>query len=469
MTTFETPRAAVAFNAAARADRLRPSCAGPVGALDGPRWLCAAQPPRAVAWSVARALGYNARVAVAALMGCAAARRLRPRRPRRAPRIGCAPMCAAGGGGPGGDGGPPQEAKRDGLADDAAFASELRQRAEELRAQGMRNDQQVAANWREGRALVGPAAVCNDWVRRVALRGDDLFVGTASSGIWRFRLGSLEVRQQFSVSGDATRGVPADHQAEVDPETSITSISYDGRWLAAGLAGGRVHVWHADGTMVLDEPTPATGSGPCYVCLADDAVIAARGKGLLRCSLSLSGPAPRCQETGELSSRAHSLTLLRPDGEVLVGLADGGVEVYRPDLTLSAHVRGLHRGAVSACCIQAEREEDGLVVRLVTGDAFGETCSWRLKGAECKREWTAQHGGRVVALCEGGGGAILSGALDGTVRAWEADTGRPRFAIPGHKVWLGSICVDNGVMVTDGCDDAVRLYDFREAQGDGAE
>jgi hypothetical protein len=31
--------------------------------------------------------------------------------------------------------------------------------------------------------------------------------------------------------------VPADHQAQADPETSITSMAWNGRYLCAGLAG----------------------------------------------------------------------------------------------------------------------------------------------------------------------------------------------------------------------------------------
>ena len=46
----------------------------------------------------------------------------------------------------------------------------------------------------------------DDWVRRVALSGDEVFVGTASSGIRRHVLGAVEARQVFRVQG--TPGVP---------------------------------------------------------------------------------------------------------------------------------------------------------------------------------------------------------------------------------------------------------------------
>ena len=50
----------------------------------------------------------------------------------------------------------------------------------------------------------------DDWVRRVALSGDEVFVGTASSGIRRHVLGAVEARQVFRVQGTSPGypGVP---------------------------------------------------------------------------------------------------------------------------------------------------------------------------------------------------------------------------------------------------------------------
>ena len=45
------------------------------------------------------------------------------------------------------------------------------------------------------------------------------------------------LRGGLTRQGNPSRMVPADHQAEVDPETSITSLVWNGRYLFAGLAG----------------------------------------------------------------------------------------------------------------------------------------------------------------------------------------------------------------------------------------
>eukprot|EP00440_Ansanella_granifera_P037236 gb/GFBE01040406.1/.p1 GENE.gb/GFBE01040406.1/~~gb/GFBE01040406.1/.p1 ORF type:complete len:102 (+),score=18.27 gb/GFBE01040406.1/:1-306(+) len=93
---------------------------------------------------------------------------------------------------------------------------------------------------------------------------------------------------------------------------------------------------------------------------------------------------------------------------------------------------------------------------------------WRMDattpGEDWEKVWANDHAGRVVALANGGADSVVSAALDGTVRVWEADSGEGIFGIPEHKVWLGSVCLseDKGLMLTDGRDNAVYLYNFRE-------
>lgn len=339
--------------------------------------------------------------------------------------------------------------------EDAALMASLRRRAEEVARSESSAAATIAANWRGGKARCGPIVGADDWVRRVALLDDDLFVGTASSGVRRFRLGEQKPRQSFAVKGNAGVWVKADHQGDVDPETSVTSLAFDGRWLAAGLAAGRLHVWSADGHLIVDSVLvdAEIEPRPCYVCLNEGSVIAAAGRTLhVQRIAGALGPAVRLQ----LESRAHSLAQ-GPGGSVLVGREDGVVELRRAaDLELLARHKA-HKSPVSALCTL-----DGSVV---TGCGAGTVALWSLggPGEAWTGLWKAQHRGRVVAAAEGGGGTVLTAALDGTVRAWSRLGGACLFGIPGHKVWLGSICIekDHGHMVTDGRDNAVYYYDFR--------
>ena len=140
----------------------------------------------------------------------------------------------------------------------------------------------IDGNWRQGQAKAETAAVVDDWVRRVCLVGEELFVGTACRGVQRYALGVNEVRQRFRVQGNPDRMVPADHVAKADPETSVSSLEWTGRYLVAGLAGGRLQVWNDEAWLVLDH---AVNTRPCYVCVVDEILVAASGDSLLRWDL----------------------------------------------------------------------------------------------------------------------------------------------------------------------------------------
>jgi len=337
-------------------------------------------------------------------------------------------------------------------AEDAALLAELRKRTEKLKDKERREADVIARNWESGQAQLAPVAMVDDWVRRVALLGDDLFVGTSRSGVRRYRLGEQEPRQRLPVSGNDRVGVPADHQALEDPETSVTSLAWDGCWLAAGLAGGRFHVWDADGAVVVDTDFPIPPV-PCYVALTGGAVVAASGCLLLRRRLAGDQTPDGAEVSMEVPSRIHCLESSR-DGGVVIGLEDGSVELRNADLKLTAR-HAVHLSPVSAVCVLDEG--------LITGDATGQLARWQVDAnGNWQTIWRAQHEGRVVAIQRGGAGTLVTGALDGTVRAWWADSGTQHFVIKGHKVWLGSICTrdDKGIMVTDGRDNAVYMYDF---------
>eukprot|EP00929_Paragymnodinium_shiwhaense_P049666 TRINITY_DN25032_c0_g1_i1.p1 TRINITY_DN25032_c0_g1~~TRINITY_DN25032_c0_g1_i1.p1 ORF type:complete len:473 (+),score=73.41 TRINITY_DN25032_c0_g1_i1:107-1420(+) len=344
--------------------------------------------------------------------------------------------------------------------EDGGLMSELRKRAAEVEAKEQKEVQLIAENWLKGKAQSGAVAAVDDWVRRVTLLGRDLFVGTASTGIRQYRLGNTEPLRSFAVAGDPEIVVQADHPGGVDPETSITSLAWDGWWLAAGTAGGRVHVWNANGDVIVDGEMVGS-KGPCYVCLSDSSLIAVSGDKLARWILPATKGRAAVREAvcPELSCRAHSL-VAAVDGGFVVGLDDGCLEIRRSDMSLLLR-HSTHNSAISALCAT----EGGFV----TGDASGQVARWSLRiGGDMECLWRRQnHDARVVAIDIGGGGLVITGALDGTVRGWLPEDGAAHFAVLGHKVWLGSICIleDKSIMVTDGRDNAVQMYNFA-AQSD---
>eukprot|EP00438_Fugacium_kawagutii_P003986 Skav200876 [mRNA] locus=scaffold4880:3331:9824:+ [translate_table: standard] len=165
--------------------------------------------------------------------------------------------------------------------------------------------------------------------------------------------------------------VPADHPAQADPETSVTSIAWNGRYLFAGLAGGRLQVWNDDAWLVLDR---IVDTRPCY-------------------------------------------------DSIILGLADGSIElrhVSRGLALLSRRAAAHGPAAVSAAWVDEQR--------LVTGDDQGRVKCWELRSDQPGEDWDLrwhqeQHEGRIVAINHGGGGAVLTAALDGRIVAWDAETG----------------------------------------------
>ncbi|CAE7818125.1 unnamed protein product [Symbiodinium sp. CCMP2592] len=346
--------------------------------------------------------------------------------------------------------------------DDSAFFAAFRKRAQEVEQQAAERKAAVDRNWKDGRAEVKVGAVANDWVRRVILVDDELFVGTASRGVQRYRLGGEQPRQLFPVSGDPTRSVPADHQAEYDPETSVTSIAWNGRCLFAGLAGGRAHAWRDDGTLLLDVVVCSRSTRPCYVLVKDDMLIAAAGEAVMRWSIEdLESQSDLSAHRIEVTSNVHSLAA-GFNGTFALGLEDGTVELRSLErLNLLSRRPSAHRYAVSALLVLSDT--------IVTGDAAGNLASWRTQdasvtpGEDWEKLWQREHRGRVVAISQGGGQVIVTAALDSFIRIWNL-SGELLFAIPEHRVWLGSLSmsVDNSLMATDGRDNAVYLYRFSE-------
>lgn len=348
----------------------------------------------------------------------------------------------------------PLRAADDSEISDASMFAALRKRADEVKAAETERQELIKANWQDGRVLMGPLAAVDDWVRRVVVLGDDMFVGTASKGVQRYRIGDLEPRQRLRVHGDPNIGVMADHPGGADPETSVNSLAFDGRWLVAGLAGGHVHVWDADGDSKIDSQLNRTSPRPCYVCL-NDGVVAAASNCVLRCwhPDPAAGDGVPCREiSADLPCRAHSLVAGFAGG-FIVGLADGSVEIRGADCELLSRQEAAHESAVSTvCCV------DG---GFVTGDDDGNVICWN-EGSEWTVRWRAKHGGRVVAAQVGCAGIIITGGLDGAIRTWKPETGDLMFLVPGNKIWLGSINVseDNAQMITDGRDNCVYQFDF---------
>lgn len=69
------------------------------------------------------------------------------------------------------------------------------------------------------------------------------------------------------------------------------------------------------------------------------------------------------------------------------------------------------------------------------------------------------HDNKITAL-QYHPNAILSAAIDGTVRAWSAKTGKEFFSMDGFSEEINSLCLAEGTLVTNGMNHFVCVHDF---------
>lgn len=102
--------------------------------------------------------------------------------------------------------------------------------------------------------------------------------------------------------------------------------------------------------------------------------------------------------------------------------------------------------------------------QLLTGGSDGTVYLWRLdEEGDSDRRCTMYEGHQGPVVClYGDGEKVVSGAHDGTVRVWEAETAKVRFELRGFTAYLGSVRVSPQWLIADGTNNAVIKLDFSE-------
>jgi WD40 repeat protein len=57
---------------------------------------------------------------------------------------------------------------------------------------------------------------------------------------------------------------------------------------------------------------------------------------------------------------------------------------------------------------------------------------------------------------------VVSGARDSSIRVWDLRSGKSLFGLFGYTVYLGSVQYNRTVLISDGTNNVVSMYDFAE-------
>ena len=324
------------------------------------------------------------------------------------------------------------------------------------------------------------------------LHGDLRRADLSRLAIRQAYLAQVEVQDASLAGAHLTESV----LAEAFDYPMPVALSADGAYLAAGTAGGEVHVWRvSDRAPILSAPgqtdvvmsVALTGDGRLLASGGLDGTVklwdAASG-GLLATlpghsggvwGVALSGDGRLLSSggqdgvvrlwdvaTGQLLATLAGQTggvmavALSGDGRLVVsGGQDGTLRLWETaNGQLLATLEG-HRGGVFAVAVSG----DGRL--LASGGADGTPRLWAVPGGE----WLttlAGHADQVwgVAL-SADGRLVASGSLDGTVKVWESDGGRLVTTLCGHTgVVMGvALSGDGRLVASAGHDGTVRLWD----------
>lgn len=333
----------------------------------------------------------------------------------------------------------------DSLSTLAQRMEETRQGESERLAQSMLV---AASNWRTGRCGQRTIATLDQWVRRMRRVDGVLACGTYTGDVLLVDVATGETVERW---------VPYDAGTDTLPE--ITALDWDGRHVSSGDAAGAVFFYRAGeavpalrvaaGGAMSGHARPVSG----VYWRGDDLAYSSGLDGRLVCY-----HVPRQVATTSLTLGAPITAFSVSGNYAACGLADGSVALCTLSPLRQLFAFDAHAGvAVSAVHLVTASQ-------LLTGSAEGDACLWRLdEGGESDRRCTAFVGHQAPVVCvQGDGEKVVSGARDGTVRVWEAESGAMRFMLQGFTAYIGSVQMAPTWLLADGTNNEIVLLDFSE-------
>ena len=121
-------------------------------------------------------------------------------------------------------------------------------------------------------------------------------------------------------------------------------------------------------------------------------------------------------------------------------------------IVFAGHQNGLNKAIFSP---------DGL--RVLTASADGTVRLWEAKTGRSLQVFRAHDGSVMDVAFDAHGARVITASLDGTARIWDADSGRQLFVLSGHNdaVYTAAFSPDERFALTASADATARLWDAK--------
>jgi WD40 repeat protein len=248
--------------------------------------------------------------------------------------------------------------------------------------------------------------------------------------------------------------------------SSSVMFSEDGQLLLRGLSSGKAQVWdlanNREGALLSGDPGSAAAR-----FAPDNRALAVYQEGIIRLLHPITG-----DELALLADRAHrrrpvGLKAMHysPDGKLLaVATSDGELKLWHAVVARERAILTGHRNVVQAVALSPEG-------KTVATGGFDHTVKlWDAAtgklAAPPEGKSSVRHKGPVLALACSADGALASASADRTVRLFDLETMQETAVLEGHTdaVWAVAFSGDGKTLATGSSDGTVKLWDARSGK-----